>query len=124
LGHIISQHGVQTDPTKIEAMLLWHVPQNFTELRGFFGLTRYYRKFVQGYSIIAITLTNILHQTTFSLTPSTQEAFEKLKTAMTTTPVLDFPDFSKEYLVETDACDTGIGVVLSQEGHPIAYLCC
>jgi hypothetical protein len=79
---------------------------------------------VQGYSIIAITLTNILHQTTFSLTPSTQEAFEKLKTAMTTTPVLDFPDFSKEYLVETDACDTGIGVVLSQEGHPIAYLCC
>jgi hypothetical protein len=121
LGHIISQHGVKTDPAKIEAMLIWLVPQNFTKLRGFLGLTVYYRKIVQGYGIIARPLTNILHHKTFSWTASTQEAFEQLKTAITTTHVLAFPNFCKEFLVESDACDIGIGVVWSQEGHPIAY---
>jgi hypothetical protein len=61
------------------------------------------------------------HHKVFKWNESTQLAFDKLKQAMTTTPVLVFPDFSKEIAVETDACDTGIGAVLSQEGHPIAY---
>jgi hypothetical protein len=62
-----------------------------------------------------------LHHKSFSWNFTTQESFDKLKEAMTTTPVLTYPDFSKEFIRETDACDTCIGAVLSQVGHPIAY---
>jgi hypothetical protein len=102
-------------------MLKWPVAQNFTELRVFLGLTGYYRKFVHYYGTLARPLTNLLHHKTFQWSDSTLMAFEKLKEAMTTTPVLSFPDFSKEFVVEIDACDTSIGAVLSQEGHLVAY---
>jgi hypothetical protein len=121
LGHIISNQDVSTHPEKTEAVLKWHVPQNFTELRGFLGLTGYYRKFVKNYGILAKPLTNILHNKSFKWTEQAQQAFDKLKAAMTSTPVLAFPDFTKTFIMETDACDTGIGVVLSQDNHPIAY---
>jgi hypothetical protein len=112
---------VSTDPAKAEAMLRWPVPTNFTELRGFLGLTGYYRKFVQHYGTLARPLTNLLHNKSFSWSQQAQEALDQLKVAMTSTPVLAFSDFSKEFIVETDACDTRIGAVHTQDGHPIAY---
>jgi hypothetical protein len=121
LGHIIFQHGVATYPSKTEAMLNWPISTNFIELRGFLGLTGYYRNFEQNYATLARPLTYLLHHKAFSWSPAAQEAFENLKKPMVSTPVLVFPDFTKDFVVETDACDTGIGVVLSQEGHPIAY---
>jgi hypothetical protein len=84
-------------------------------------LTGYYRKFVPHYGSIAKPLTNLLHHKQFSWNDGAQEAFVQLKSAMVTSPILAFSDFSKEFVIETDTCDSGIGAMLTQDGHRIAY---
>ena len=93
LGHIISDKGFSTDQSKIADMLKWPAPIDFTELRGFLGLTGYYRRFVKHYGLITKPLTSILRLNQFTLTETTQKAFETVKQVMTTTPVLQLPDF-------------------------------
>ncbi|XP_058755573.1 uncharacterized protein LOC131628770 [Vicia villosa] len=121
LGHIISKGGVAPDSEKVKAILDWPTPRSLTTLRGFLGLTGFYRRFVKGYATLAAPLTDLLRSTTFKWSTEAAKAFTELKAKMTDMPVLALPDFTKEFTVETDASGVAIGAVLSQEGHPIAF---
>jgi hypothetical protein len=114
---------IRVDPKNIEAMQDWPHPKNIKILHGFLGLTGYYRKFVKNYGKIVAPLTALLTKNSFTWTPVAAQYFQTLKMAMAmcTTLVLSLPDFTKTFVLECDASGKGIGVVLMQEGRPLAF---
>ncbi|XP_035542078.1 uncharacterized protein K02A2.6-like [Juglans regia] len=122
LGHVINANGVMVDPSKIATMLEWPEPKNVKALRGFLGLTGYYRKFIKGYGTIAALLTELLKKNSFEWNGKAKKAFEELKQAVSQPPVLRLPDFNSPFTIECDACGTGLGDVLMQAGQPISYM--
>ena len=90
-------------------------------MRGFFRLCSYYRRFSKGFSQLAAPLTDLTKKVAFFWTKEAQKTFDKLKEVMSSCPVLAIPDFSLPFVVECDAFREGIGAVLTQTGHPIAF---
>ena len=122
LGHVVSSEGIQVDPKKIEAVKNWPRPVLATEIRSFLGLAGYYRQFVEGYSSIAAPMTRLTQKgAQFRWSYECETSFQKLKTALTTAPVLVLPTGSGPYTVYCDASRIGLGAVLMQDGKVIAY---
>lgn len=121
LGHVISSAGVELDQTKVQVIRDWSPPHNLTTLRGFLGLTGFYRRFMRHYATLASPLTDLLKQgpkSAFKWTPEAEKAFNSLKSLITEAPILILLDFKQPFDVETDASGVAIGAVLSQKGHP------
>lgn len=137
LGHVISDQGVSTDPSKVEVVASWQPPTTISELRSFLGFASYYRRFVDGFARLAAPLHRLVAElggTKMRRSESAvvekwseecQQSFEALKAKLTTAPVLAYADFSCPLILEVDASHGGLGAMLSQEQdgrvRPIAY---
>lgn len=127
LGHVVSGDGLSMENDKVKAIKDWPPPTNVSGVRSFLGLAGYYRKFVKNFSRIASPLSELLQkERRFEWKTSQQEAFDALKSAITSAPILIAPDDTKPYVVTTDASGFAVGATLSQDQgrglQPIAFM--
>ena len=129
LGHMVTKDGLTTMESKVEAVKNWNRPSNINEVRSFLGTVGYYRKFISNFSKLAAPLTILLKKNcSFFWREEQQSAFDILKSALINAPILRFPDYSKQFIIRTDACAEGIGGVLLQKDeddgveYPIHYV--
>ncbi|OMO99999.1 Integrase, catalytic core [Corchorus capsularis] len=122
LGHIVSKDGICVDPAKIEAILNWESPRTVTEIRSFLGLAGYYRRFVEGFSLIAAPLTRLTRKgVPFEWDDKCEKSFQELKQRLVFAPILTLPTSGRGYVVYIDASQQGLGCVLMQDDKVIAY---
>jgi len=125
LGHLFSAKGMMPDSQKVNAVQTWEIPTSVTAVRQFIGLASYYRRYIQDFATIAAPLHNLTQKgISFKWTQECTDAFNLLKQKLTQAPILAFPNFSTEassFVVYTDASSIGIGAVLEQDSHVIAY---
>ena len=115
LGHIISKHGIKADPAKTSAVTTFPVPKDPSEVRSFLGLCNYYRRFVKGYANMAAPLNRLLQKDVpFVWAAVCDQAFLQLKQALTSPPILSYPNFDREFILATDASGSAISYILSQ----------
>ena len=125
LGHQFTKSGLIPDNSKVQAVNNWPAPTDASSLRKFLGLASYYRRYIAQFSTIAAPLTNLTHKgVTYEWTASCDTAFKQLKCALSNAPVLAYPDVSinaNPFVLQTDASAYGLGAVLEQNNHVIAY---
>lgn len=126
LGHVVTPDGVKPDPKKTEAILKFPIPKNPKDVKSFLGLAGYYRKFISDFSAIARPLTNLLKkEISWTWDEREQNSFEMLQAKLSSAPLLQYPDFTKPFIITTDASGYAIGAILSQgklgQDKPISY---
>ena len=116
LGHVVTRDGIHTDPEKVNAVSKWPVPTSGRDVQQFLGLVGYYRNYIQNFATIAKPLYQLTERgREFDWSEECSISFQELRSRLVAAPILAFPDISKTFLLDTDACETGIGAVLSQE---------
>ena len=127
LGHIVSKEGIAADPEKTATVKTWPTPTRTKEVQQFLGLANYYRRFIKDFAQIAKPLQKLTERTSsFLWTTECQKSFEILRHLLSSPPILSYPDFTKPFILDTDASNDGIGGVLSQldkdgREHVVAY---
>ena len=127
LAHRINSFGIKIDDSKYQAIETYPVPKNVKNVRAFLGMAQFYRRYIKSFATIALPLNKLLRKDNkFVWSEECQVAFETLKKALVTAPVLAFPQFDKPFILAVDASDESIGYVLSQldadnREHPVAY---
>ena len=129
LGRIVVNGEVRPEKSKVDSITSFQTPRTKKEIRCFLGLTGYYRKFISDLAAIAAPLSDLVcknRPNTVEWSQECEQAFATLKALMCTTPNLQSPGFSKEFILQTDASDRGVGAILSQRDgdgcdHPTAY---
>ena len=122
LGHIVGRDGIKPDPAKVQSVVDWPTPTCLREVLQFLGLTNFFIKYIQGYANLTKPLTDLSKKDVeFNWTPLCNDAFNALKHALTTAPVLAIPDPSKNFELVCDASGFGLGAVLLQEGRPLGF---
>jgi len=128
LGLVILENEVSMDPVKVTGVREWPTPENKTDIQAFLGFVNFYRRFIQDFSAKARPLFDLTHsEQVWAWSGKEQTAFEDLKTAVTTAPVLMSPQDSEPFRVEADSSDFATGAVLSQQSttdgkwHPVAF---
>ena len=126
LGHIVSGDGISVDAKKVEAVRTWPPPTNVHDLRAFLGLANYYRRFVENYAQLILPLTRMLKKgAEVQMNAAEMQAFDAVKAALTTAPVLAVAHPDLGYCLVTDASDYALGAILLQDQgngwQPIAF---
>jgi len=115
LGHVVERRGLRTDPEKTKAVTQWPTPTTVRQIRQFIGLASWYRRFIRDFSATAAPLTKLTRkQAKWCWGLEEERAFQQLKDALTTAPILACPDFERRFVLQTDASTSGLGAVLSQ----------
>jgi LPS O-antigen subunit length determinant protein (WzzB/FepE family) len=122
LGHVLSAEGIDVDLSKVESVTKWEQPLNVTDVRSFLGMARYYKRFIENFSKIAKSMTELLkNNTKFEWSEAHERSFQELKRRLATAPVLTLPDIKKDFVVYCDASKQGLRCVLMQERKVVAY---
>ncbi|KAK2449424.1 hypothetical protein QL285_008622 [Trifolium repens] len=122
LGHMISKGGIAVDPSKVDAVMKWGTPESVFEIRSFLSLAGYYRKFIEGFSRLALPLTRLTKKVqAFAWDNLCEKSFQELKRRLTSAPVLILPKPNEPFVVYCDASLMGLGGVLMQNGQVVAY---
>ena len=122
LEHVISNKGVLLDPTKVEVVLQWEPQKIVTEIRSFLGFAGYYIRFIEGFSKIALPLTQLTNKgQAFVWIEKCENSFQELKKRLTTSPVLALLDPTRHFVIFCDTSKMGLGCVLIQDRKVVAY---